>query len=51
MRRAREMLRPGGVLWLVANKHLPYEEPLAAAFAQVARVCEQGGYKIYEARA
>ena len=51
VRRAREMLRPGGVLWLVANKHLPYEDPLAAAFAHVARVCEQGGYKIYEARA
>ena len=51
VRRAREMLRPGGVLWLVANKHLPYEEPLAGAFTHVGRVCEQGGYKIYEARA
>jgi 16S rRNA (guanine1207-N2)-methyltransferase len=51
IRRARDMLRPGGVLWLVANRHLPYEASLAGAFAQVERVCEQGGYKVYEARA
>jgi len=51
VRRAREMLRPGGVLWLVANRHLPYEDPLAGAFSHVTRVCEQNGYKIYEARA
>ena len=51
VRRARDMLRPGGVLWLVANKHLPYEATLADAFSHVGRVCEQDGYKIYEARA
>ena len=51
VRRARDMLRPGGVLWLVANQHLPYEGPLKDAFSNVARVCEQGGYKVYEARA
>lgn len=51
VRRAREMLRLGGRLWLVANKHLPYEDTLAGAFSQVARICEKNGYKIYEALA
>jgi len=51
VRRAHNMLRSGGVLWLVANQHLPYEEPLRDAFTHVTRACEQGGYKVYEARA
>jgi 16S rRNA (guanine1207-N2)-methyltransferase len=48
--RAHAMLRKGGVLWLVANRHLPYEEPLNAAFARVALKAEAGGFKVYEAR-
>ncbi|HTJ63553.1 MAG TPA: methyltransferase [Alphaproteobacteria bacterium] len=48
--RAAGALRPGGVCWLVANRHLPYEAALRSHFA-VARQVEQGdGYKIYEAR-
>jgi 16S rRNA (guanine1207-N2)-methyltransferase len=48
--RAAEALRPGGVCWLVANRHLPYEAALRSHFA-AARQVEQGdGYKIYEAR-
>jgi 16S rRNA (guanine1207-N2)-methyltransferase len=50
IRRAREMLRPGGVLWMVANRHLPYEAVLGDAFARVTRQAEGGGYKVYEAR-
>jgi 16S rRNA (guanine1207-N2)-methyltransferase len=49
IRRAAEALRPGGVLWLVANRHLPYEEVLKTLFRRVTPKGEAGGYKIYEA--
>jgi 16S rRNA (guanine1207-N2)-methyltransferase len=48
--RAAAMLRPGGVCWLTANRHLPYEAPLGRHFAAVRLVAEEGGYKIHEAR-
>lgn len=51
VRRAAAMLRPGGALWLVANRHLPYEGVLAPLFATVRPVAERNGYKIHEARA
>lgn len=47
---AAQMLHRGGVCWLVANRHLPYEAPLAAAFAEAAVRADAGGYKIFEAR-
>jgi 16S rRNA (guanine1207-N2)-methyltransferase len=47
---AAGMLRRGGVCWLVANRHLPYEAGLNAAFATVTLRAEGGGYKVYEAR-
>jgi 16S rRNA (guanine1207-N2)-methyltransferase len=47
---AAGLLRKGGTLWLVANRHLPYEAPLAAAFAHVRLVADAGGYKVFEAR-
>lgn len=50
IRRAAASLRPGGVCWLVANRHLPYERHLAAAFRAVRQVEQAEGYKIYEAR-
>ena len=43
-------LAPGGRLWLVANRHLPYEQALGEGFAQVREVAQQGGFKIVEAR-
>lgn len=46
---AAEALNPGGSLWLVANRHLPYEEALGAGFGQVRTVAQQGGFKIIEA--
>ncbi|MEE1656040.1 class I SAM-dependent methyltransferase [Microvirga sp. CF3062] len=49
IRRATEALRPGGVLWLVANRHLPYEGVLKPLFRRVTLKAEAGGYKIYEA--
>jgi 16S rRNA (guanine1207-N2)-methyltransferase len=47
---AAAALRRGGTLWLVANRGLPYEAALEAAFARVQRHAEAGGYKVYEAR-
>jgi 16S rRNA (guanine1207-N2)-methyltransferase len=49
IRRAAEALRPGGVLWLVANRHLPYEAVLKSLFKRVTPKAEANGYKIYEA--
>jgi 16S rRNA (guanine1207-N2)-methyltransferase len=50
IRRAHQVLRTGGVLWLVANRHLPYEAVLAAQFARVMPRGEGKGFKIYEAK-
>ena len=50
IRAAGARLRKGGVCWLVANRHLPYEAPLAAAFASFAVRADLGGYKVIEAR-
>ena len=50
IRRAHAILRKGGVLWLVANRHLPYEGVLTPLFAKVALKAESGGFKVYEAR-
>ena len=47
---AAQALRKGGTCWLTANRHLPYERPLADAFAKVELRAQAGGYKIYEAR-
>lgn len=46
---AHAMLRKGGVCWLVANRHLPYEKPLSV-FARAEVRADAGGYKIIEAR-
>src|SRR5690606_6412454 len=35
---AADALRPGGTLWLVANRHLAYEEALGAGFVQMRMV-------------
>jgi 16S rRNA (guanine1207-N2)-methyltransferase len=47
---AAAALRKGGVLWIVANRHLPYEAILAESFAKVRLVEEGGGYKVFEAK-
>ncbi|MFN5212081.1 class I SAM-dependent methyltransferase [Brevundimonas sp.] len=49
VRATAALLGKGGVLWLVANRHLPYEADLDAAFRRVRLVEEVGGYKVYEA--
>jgi len=46
---AAQALKPGGRLWLVANRHLPYEAVLDARFGSVRTVTQSQGYKIIEA--
>ncbi|KRG71660.1 class I SAM-dependent methyltransferase [Pseudoxanthomonas dokdonensis] len=46
---AAEALKPGGHLWLVANRHLPYEQTLNEGFGQVRVVGERDGFKVIEA--
>ncbi|MBL8555639.1 MAG: class I SAM-dependent methyltransferase [Phenylobacterium sp.] len=48
--KAAAMLRRGGVCWLVANRHLPYEQALSAAFESYAVRDDGQGYKVIEAR-
>lgn len=49
IRKAAGLLKKGGVLWLVANRHLPYEAELDVAFKRVRMVADAGGYKVFEA--
>ncbi|HWW11531.1 MAG TPA: methyltransferase, partial [Brevundimonas sp.] len=49
IRQAAAMLKKGGVLWLVANRHLPYEAELNEAFKRVRMAADAGGYKVFEA--
>ncbi|MFC5571038.1 class I SAM-dependent methyltransferase [Lysobacter yangpyeongensis] len=46
---AAAALHAGGRLWLVANRHLPYEAELARHFAQVRTVAQDQGFKVFEA--
>lgn len=50
VRRAHAVLRRGGTLHLVANRHLPYEGVLSELFAGVTVRADSGGYKVLEAR-
>ncbi len=43
-------LRADGTLWLVANRHLPYEATLQARFGRVRTVVDSDGFKVIEAR-
>lgn len=45
---AADSLNPGGRLWMVANRHLPYEDVLDAAFGQVRVHAQRGGFKVVE---
>ena len=47
---AHRALRKGGVLWMVANIHLPYEGALEPLFARAERRDAGGPYKVFEAR-
>lgn len=49
IRAAASMLRPKGQLWLVANRHLPYESTLDEAFALQQIVEQNAGFKVIRA--
>jgi 16S rRNA (guanine1207-N2)-methyltransferase len=46
---AAASLNGGGQLWLVANRHLPYETVLNESFGTVRKVADQHGYKVVQA--
>lgn len=46
---AAAALLPGGRLWLVANRHLPYEAVLDASFGSTRIVAQRDGFKVIEA--
>jgi 16S rRNA (guanine1207-N2)-methyltransferase len=46
LRSAAAMLQPGGQLWLVANRSLPYEEVLRGLFMNISTVALSGGFKV-----
>lgn len=50
IRAAAASLKPGARLFIVANRHLPYEAELAARFASVNVLAQDGGFKVFEAR-
>jgi len=50
IRRAAQILRSSGTLWMVANRHLPYEAALHELFAEVALKAEDRSFKVYETR-
>jgi 16S rRNA (guanine1207-N2)-methyltransferase len=46
---AAEILAPGGRLWLVANRHLPYEAELARRFRTAQEIAGDARFKVLEA--
>lgn len=49
LKAAAGMLSPSGALWLVANRHLPYERALVALFREVQELGSDPAFKIYRA--
>lgn len=47
--RAAAMLKTGGSLWCVANRHLPYEAAFEKYFSRATLVTEADGFKIFHA--
>ncbi len=43
---AAQALRPGGRLFMVANRHLPYEQILNESFGEVRVAAERDGFKV-----
>jgi 16S rRNA (guanine1207-N2)-methyltransferase len=47
---AARILTARGQLWLVANRHLPYDGPLAETFAEVTLLSQTPSFKVWHAR-
>jgi 16S rRNA (guanine1207-N2)-methyltransferase len=50
IRAVSKALKPGGRLVMVANRQLPYEQVLAAAFSSHAEIARDGMFKVLSAR-
>ncbi|MEP6566146.1 MAG: class I SAM-dependent methyltransferase [Mesorhizobium sp.] len=50
IRATGKALKPGGRLFMVANRQLPYEPVLAAAFSSHAEIARDGMFKVFTAR-
>ncbi|OBQ67863.1 class I SAM-dependent methyltransferase [Mesorhizobium erdmanii] len=50
IRAAAKALKPGGRLFMVANRQLPYEPVLSAAFSSHAELARDGMFKVISAR-
>lgn len=50
IRAASKVLKPGGKLFMVANRQLPYEQVLAATFSSHAEIVREGAFKVFSAR-
>ncbi len=46
---AQKGLAPDGMLWMVANRHLPYDKALRAAFSDVEKVGGDGAFRVTRA--
>jgi 16S rRNA (guanine1207-N2)-methyltransferase len=46
---ATKALVPSGTFWMVANRHLPYEDTLKGAFKSVTTVAENPNFKVFRA--
>ena len=46
---AARILQPNGALWMVANRHLPYEATLRAHFRRVDELPGDGAFKLFHA--
>jgi 16S rRNA (guanine1207-N2)-methyltransferase len=49
IQRSAENIRSKGVLYMVANAHLPYEKVLESCFTQVEKLSEKEGFKVFKA--
>lgn len=49
IKKAAECLKPKGILLMVANTHLPYEEPLKLLFSTVETINRADGFKVIKA--
>lgn len=43
---AARVLKPSGQLWLVANRHLPYEHALSERFGRIEEIAGDAGFKV-----
>jgi 16S rRNA (guanine1207-N2)-methyltransferase len=50
IRAARRMLAPDGSLWLVQNRHLPYDSALSESFLEYREVAGDGSFRVLHAQ-